>query len=160
MAASFVFIFDQLSKIYIQNYFQLHETITVIPGFLNLTLVTNTGVAFGLFGGAESDWKRYGLLIINVLAVGFIFYFMRQLMKKGLKPAIALGLIMGGAVGNSFDRARLGSVVDFLDFYVRSYHWPAFNVADAGITCGAIYLAYLLFKEEVRPQAMKGLEKK
>ncbi|MFH1148002.1 MAG: signal peptidase II [Pseudomonadota bacterium] len=152
-AASCVFAIDQLSKVYIQRYFQSRETLPIIPGFFNLTFVTNTGVAFGLFGGTGHAWKRYGLLIVNVLAVGFIFYFLKQLIRKGSRPAVALGLILGGAIGNSIDRARLGNVIDFLDFYVSGFHWPAFNVADAAITCGAIYLAFLLVKEDVKSQS-------
>ncbi len=132
---------DQLSKVYVQDSFSLYESATIIPGLFSLTYVTNTGVAFGLMGGKGNAWKQYLFPAINACAMVFIVYYFRQLRAKGRWTALALGAILGGAMGNTIDRLRLGSVVDFLDFYLGRQHWPAFNIADAAITCGAIYIA-------------------
>lgn len=143
-----VFIFDQLTKAHVQYHFRLYDQWPVIPGFFNLTYVRNTGVAFGLMGGEPSAWKRLIFLALSLLAIGFIFYFFRHLRLKGRGVVTALGMLLGGAIGNIVDRLRLGGVVDFLDFYVGRYHWPAFNVADAAITCGALYLFFNLYRHQ------------
>jgi signal peptidase II len=113
----------------------------VIDGFFSLTLVMNPGLAFGMLAGTPAGWRwLVALLSIGALAVLAVVG-LRLLPTGGRLTPLALGLIFGGAVGNLIDRARFGAVVDFLDFYWRGYHWPAFNVADASISVGVVLLA-------------------
>jgi len=115
--------------------------VPVIDGFFSLTLVMNPGLAFGMLAGTPAGWRwLVALLSIGALAVLAVVG-LRMLSTGGRLTPLALGLIFGGAVGNLIDRARFGAVVDFLDFYWRGYHWPAFNVADASISVGVVVLA-------------------
>ncbi|MDP2798634.1 MAG: signal peptidase II [Deltaproteobacteria bacterium] len=143
-----IFALDQLTKGHIQYHFGLYESRAVIPGFFSLTYITNTGVAFGLMSGEPDTWKRLFFLSVTLLAIGFIFYLFGHFRSKGRGAVIALGMILGGAIGNMVDRVRLGKVIDFLDFYIGGCHWPAFNVADAAITCGVLYLALALYRQQ------------
>jgi signal peptidase II len=115
--------------------------VPVIDGFFSLTLVMNPGLAFGMLAGTPAGWRwLVALLSIGALAVLAVVG-LRMLPTGGRLTPLALGLIVGGAVGNLIDRGRFGAVVDFLDFYWRGYHWPAFNVADASISVGVALLA-------------------
>lgn len=112
----------------------------IIDGFFSLTLVMNSGVAFGVFGGIESSIKAYLLLALSGVTVSLvIFYFFYE---KSLQSAACFGLalVVAGAFGNMIDRWRYHKVVDFLDFYWHGYHWPAFNVADCAISVGVTIL--------------------
>lgn len=146
--ASGVFVLDQLTKAHIQYHFYLYQKQTIIPGFFDLTYITNTGAAFGLMAGKASVWKQTIFLVLTLVAVGLIIYFFRQMQAKGPGAIVALGMLLGGAVGNALDRLRLGKVIDFLDFYIGRHHWPAFNLADAAITCGALYLLLVLYRKQ------------
>lgn len=131
-----VVIVDQLTKMWIMAEFGLHEQQTVIPGFFNLVYVTNTGAAFGFLAGNKT-WLRQAFFVgVSSVALIVIAFAYGHLKKQGRIFIYALGFIAGGAVGNLIDRLRFGSVVDFLDFYFGSYHWPAFNAADSAITIG------------------------
>ncbi|GAB6094502.1 signal peptidase II [Desulfatiferula olefinivorans] len=135
-------LLDQISKIVIVRFLAYGESIPVIPGCFNLTYVLNPGGAFGLFAG-HSQWVRIMLfLVFSLVAVGFIFYLYRDVPPTHPMLASALALILGGAVGNLIDRIRMGKVVDFLDVYAGSYHWPAFNVADSAICIGVGVFVY------------------
>lgn len=126
-----VLVLDQASKAAVLAW--LSEPITV-SGFFNLVLVWNQGVSFGMLGGlgAAAPW----LLILLALGVALaLAVWLRH--ERRLPTALALGLVIGGAIGNAIDRARFGAVVDFLDFHLAGYHWPAFNVADSAIVVGA-----------------------
>ena len=134
IAAIFILL-DQLSKITIAKLFVYGESLTV-TSFFNLVLVYNKGAAFS-FLAAESGWQRYFFTVIGLVAVAFILY----LLKKHAGQRLfcwALALILGGAVGNLIDRVLYGHVIDFLDFHVGGWHWPAFNVADSAICIGAL----------------------
>ena len=134
--AVLVVVVDQMTKLWIMNNFALHEQHNIIPGFFNLVYVTNTGAAFGFLAG-EKSWLRQVFFIgVAIAALGVIVFAYGHLKKQGRLFVYALGLIAGGAVGNLIDRLRYGSVIDFLDFYLGSYHWPAFNAADSAITVG------------------------
>lgn len=131
-----VVIIDQLTKLWILSNFALHEQRNIIPGLFDLVYVTNTGAAFGFLAGSKS-WLRQAFFVgVALAALGVIFFAYAHLKKQGRLFVYALGLIAGGAVGNLIDRLRFGSVVDFLDFYLGGYHWPAFNAADSAITIG------------------------
>jgi signal peptidase II len=130
---------DQYSKAWIVRNFDLFEFRTVSEGVFNLVHVRNTGVAFGLLSNLNHAWVNPVLIVMTVLAVVAVLGYIHYLPGRGPAPC-GLGLVLGGAIGNLIDRARFGYVVDFLDLHWRSHHWPAFNVADIGITLGVILL--------------------
>ena len=127
---------DQLTKLWIMAQFALYEHLEVIPRFFNLVYVTNTGAAFGFLAGSKTWLRQAFFVTVSLVALTVIVIAHGQLKKQSRIFVYALGLIGGGAVGNLIDRLRFGSVVDFLDFYLGTYHWPAFNVADSAITTG------------------------
>jgi signal peptidase II len=130
---------DQASKAVIEHFFLLHESREVISGFFNLTYVQNRGAAFGMFG--TLPWAATIFVIVALIAIVVIFLYIRQIKAREVWTPVSFALILTGAIGNLIDRFRLGSVVDFLDFYYRGWHWPAFNVADSCITIGVTLLA-------------------
>src|SRR5205809_1011211 len=127
---------DRWTKALIQKRFDLNESISVIDGFFNITYVRNTGVAFGIFDPLSLPAKSVLLSVFTaVAAVVVITYSVRSSLRNRLLQ-FALALVLGGALGNLYDRLAYGYVVDFLEFYVRTYHWPSFNVADSAISIG------------------------
>ena len=134
--AAAVLVLDQLTKLVALRRLELGIPQPVIDGFFSLTLVMNPGLAFGMLGRTPPAW-RWVIAALSVVAlVALLGYARRMAPAGGALSVLALGLILGGAVGNLIDRARFGAVVDFLDFFWRGYHWPAFNVADSGLTVG------------------------
>ena len=125
---------DQISKITILNHLDPYERITITP-FFNLVLVYNTGIGFGLFARGD-EFTRWALLLLT-LAVALVLPIWLARTQEIL-VSIALGMILGGAFGNMTDRLVRGAVVDFLDFHIHAWHWPAFNVADSSITIGVV----------------------
>jgi len=134
--AGFVIIFDQITKAVIQNTVPLYHSITVIPGFFSITHIHNPGGAFGFMANKSSGLRNLLFLLISSLAICLIFYFYKKTPQKYSLLSACFALILGGALGNLIDRIRFGKVVDFLDFYIGSYHWPAFNVADSLLCIG------------------------
>lgn len=139
-----VFVIDQGTKIAAESYLKEGQSIPVLPGFFNLTLVYNPGAAFGMFGGLPDFWRRAVLICVSVIALFVVFRFMKHEAKDDSWAQAALAAVLGGAVGNIVDRFRFDAVVDFLDFYVNSYHWPAFNIADSAISVGVFILVIRL----------------
>lgn len=141
-----VVVCDQLTKIWIVNNFEMFQASEVIPGLFNLTYLTNKGAAFGFLNGDYGSWRHAFFVGVAVVAMVMMVFLLRQMAKEGKRFVWAIALIFGGAVGNLLDRLRLGAVVDFLDVYWGTHHWPAFNVADSAITVGVgIFLvAHLL----------------
>jgi signal peptidase II len=139
---------DQLTKYWVVNSFRLFESRPVLPGFFNLTYVTNTGAAFSMFAHYDSPWRHYLFVGVNTAAVlGFTIAYFR--MKKGRNlSCFPFAMIAGGAAGNVIDRIRYGSVVDFLDVYWGTHHWPTFNVADSAICVGVVLFLIINFIEE------------
>ncbi|OGR05877.1 MAG: signal peptidase II [Deltaproteobacteria bacterium RIFOXYD12_FULL_50_9] len=133
--AVMVVVLDQLTKLWVMATFGLFESKTIISGFFSLTYVTNSGAAFGFLAGDYGAWRHIFFVAVAIGALVLIGFTYRHFRDR-LLCVVALGLIGGGALGNLIDRFRLGSVVDFLDFYVSGWHWPAFNVADSAITTG------------------------
>ncbi len=125
--------FQQLSPVYPKK---------IIDGFFSLTLVMNSGVAFGVFSGIQSSLKAYFLLALSGVTVGMVIFY--YFYEKGLTAIsrVGLALVVGGALGNMIDRWRYDKVVDFLDFYWKNYHWPAFNIADCAISIGVTLLLF------------------
>jgi len=138
--AFIVILIDQITKITITRTL-MHGEEKPITSFFNLVLAYNPGAAFS-FLGSQNGWQRYLFSAIAVAAVGFIIYLLRR--HAGQRMFCwALALIMGGALGNLIDRLAYGHVIDFLDFYWRGVgHFPAFNIADSGITIGAILFIF------------------
>ena len=126
---------DQASKAWAVRNLPLFEFRDIVPGCFGLVHVRNTGVAFSLLSNLDPAWVHPFLILATVLAMGAVLAYIAYLPCRGAAPA-GLGLILGGAIGNLIDRARLGYVVDFLDLYWRGHHWPTFNVADVGISVG------------------------
>ena len=130
---------DQATKVWAVRNLTLYEPREIVQGFFGLVHVRNTGVAFSLLSSLDHRWVHPFLILATVLAMGAVLAYIAYLPCRGAAP-IGLGLILGGAVGNLIDRARLGYVVDFLDLYWRNHHWPTFNVADIGISAGVVLL--------------------
>ncbi len=138
IVAAAVVIADQLTKATAAAWISPYEVIAVIPGALNLVYWHNPGAAFGILSnsGTLGTVLLTAVTLIALIVIGFLI---RTARREGDRlTALSLALIGGGAVGNLIDRIRLGSVVDFLDFYIGSYHWPAFNIADSAITVGVV----------------------
>jgi signal peptidase II len=151
--AAVVLVLDQLTKLVALRRLELGIPQPVIDGFFSLTLVMNPGLAFGMLGRTPPAW-RWAIAALSVVALVALLSFARRMAPAGgVLSALALGLILGGAVGNLIDRARFGAVVDFLDFFWRDYHWPAFNVADSGITVGVTLLAVRMVFPTREPDA-------
>ena len=139
-----ILLLDQVSKAAVSGTLKMYEIRPIIPGLLNLTLVHNTGAAFGLLAGQPSPLRTLFFLGVSFLAMGVVVWMIFRLDQEQKVELVALSLIFGGALGNVIDRARLGEVIDFIDVYYRTYHWPAFNVADSAVTTGVLLLLYCL----------------
>lgn len=133
--AMLVIFLDQVTKLWVMTSFALYESKTIISGFFSLTFVTNAGAAFGFLAGDHGPWRHIFFVVIAVVALVVLGFAIKHFCDR-LPYVVAIGMIAGGAIGNLIDRLRYGSVVDFLDFYISGWHWPAFNVADSAITCG------------------------
>ncbi len=132
-----VTLLDQASKWLIVEYFLDRPRVVEVTGFFNLVLTHNTGISFGIFRGSD-DWVRWALIVAAFGIMAVLLDWLRR--QPGRTLTLAIGLICGGALGNVIDRIRTGAVVDFLDFYLGTWHWPAFNLADAAITIGVVGL--------------------
>jgi len=140
---------DRITKAVVPHFMDLHQSIPVIPNLFNFTYVKNTGGAFGILASWDSPVRRGFFILASLAAIVLLLFLYRQAAAGSSRLLrISLALIGGGAFGNLYDRAISGEVVDFLDFYIGSYHYPAFNIADSGISVGAVILAYLYFKGE------------
>jgi signal peptidase II len=140
LIAALVLLLDRLAKWAVATNIPLHDSVVVIPGLFHLTHVQNTGAAFGLFAESSAQWKVGALVSFSIVALVIVSALLWKNSHSLSTTTIGLSLILGGATGNLWDRMVSGHVVDFLDFYVGSYHWPAFNVADSAIVIGAILL--------------------
>ncbi len=138
--AGLIVLFDQLTKYVVTATMPLHSSIPVVDGFFSLTYVRNPGAAFGFLATAPPFFRAAFFITVTVAAILLILYYIRRYKLEDRRLTLALSLILGGAVGNLVDRVRFGDVVDFLDVYIGSHHWPAFNVADSAISIGAVLL--------------------
>ena len=140
-----VLIFDQLTKLLAHARLEPGVPVSVVDGFFSLTLIMNPGLAFGMLSSTPTAW-RWVVAVLSMAALAVLTVVGGRLLPSGgWITRLALGLIFGGAVGNLVDRGRFGAVTDFLDFYWRGYHWPAFNVADSAISVGVALLALRIF---------------
>jgi signal peptidase II len=144
-----VIILDQLTKAWILATLRLHEGFPVIDGFFNIVHVRNPGAAFGFLAGVSPVFRSVFFLSVTLAAIVLILHYLRGSRNDEPSQVISLALIMAGAAGNLIDRVRFGEVVDFLDVYVGTHHWPAFNVADSAITLGVGLLLFeALFRRD------------
>lgn len=144
--AALVVLSDQVTKNLLGDYLPLHASKMIIPGFLDLVHVRNTGAAFSLLAGAQTGLRRFFFVTITILALVVMIYLLGRTPKQEVWTRRGLVLILGGALGNLLDRLRYGEVIDFLHFHLGTYYWPAFNVADSAITVGAGILLVLMLK--------------
>ncbi len=157
LLAGAVILADRLTKYAVESTMSFSDRLTVISGFFAIVHIQNRGMAFGLFSEGASAWRPVILAVVGVVVLLFVVGMIRRLPREQaaghrFTPA-ALGLILGGAVGNLYDRLARGSVTDFLDFHAGGWHWPAFNVADSAITIGAALLALDLLRSHRRAQS-------
>jgi len=141
-------LLDRWSKLLIQSRFELNESATVIDGFFNITSVRNTGVAFGIFSSVSSPAKSVLLSAFTALAAALVIVYSVRAPARNRLLQVALSLILGGALGNLYDRLAYGYVIDFLEFYIGSYHWPSFNIADSAISIGVVLLTIEVIRNE------------
>jgi signal peptidase II len=153
LIALLVVVADRLTKRLVAANIALHDSIVVIPNFFRLTHVQNRGAAFGLFDQSPNEWKIMALVLFSVVALAVVAALLWKNSQTLTATGVGLSLILGGAMGNLWDRLANKHVVDFLDFYLRGYHWPAFNVADSAIVVGAILLmAEIAFAKHPREE--------
>ncbi len=139
--AAVVILLDWVTKTWILNIFAAPPYRIEVTSFFNLILTFNTGVSFGLFAQSDPRWLLVGFSVAVALGLGL------WLWREPRFPLVAaFGLIIGGALGNVYDRIAYGAVVDFLDFHIGTWHWPAFNLADSAITLGAVIFLFDAFK--------------
>ena len=142
---------DQITKLIVQDRMRLYDPIPVIGDFFRLTYIYNRGAAFGLHFG---DWSRIIFMMLPVVAVVFLFVMYRATPWGDRMRLVSIALVTGGAIGNLIDRLRSSrGVVDFFDVGVGAWRWPVFNVADIGVTIGALLLAVSLWREEQKLEA-------
>ncbi|MEY4768862.1 MAG: hypothetical protein RL637_1501 [Pseudomonadota bacterium] len=147
-----ILILDQISKIAVDHFMTLYESLAIMPSF-QLTYVHNTGAAFSFLANA-GGWQRWlfaGLAIVISVILGM---WLKQLKSTDKLLAIALALVLGGAIGNLIDRLFYGYVIDFLDVYYQTWHWPAFNIADSAICIGV----FLMLLDNLGIRKTKSIE--
>jgi signal peptidase II len=141
-----ILLLDQWTKSLVVQKLPLYHRVNVIQGFFDLTHVRNTGGAFGIFGGEKGGLGSILFVVVSLIAIGAIVFLFLRIKENEKTLALSFSLILSGAAGNLIDRLRYGEVVDFLDFHLSSYHWPAFNVADSAICIGIGLMALELLK--------------
>ncbi|MGK0171205.1 MAG: signal peptidase II [Gammaproteobacteria bacterium] len=145
--ALFVVVVDQITKTWAQGSLEYHTPVPIAP-MLNLTLTYNAGAAFSFLSDA-GGWQRWFFVTVSsCVSVGLLIWLIRLRNTAALWLPLALALVLGGAIGNLWDRVSLGLVVDFVDVYWGTSHWPAFNVADSAICVGAAILVVLSFRND------------
>ncbi len=147
-----IILLDQLTKQQIMRTMRLHESIPIIPNLFSLTYIRNPGAAFGLLAGSSNAFRMVFFGLTSIFALGLLGTILLRMPEQDWVGRISVAGILGGAIGNLIDRLRYGEVIDFLDFYVENYHWPAFNVADSAITVGVIFLIiHFAFEKRMEP---------
>ncbi|MBU8849925.1 MAG: signal peptidase II [Desulfobacterales bacterium] len=149
LVSGFVVFADQITKYMIKINLALYDNIVVIEKFFNITHILNPGGAFGFFASQSPEIRKFIFLFMSSVIALFVLWFYKKCAADFVFLSYGLALIFGGAVGNLIDRFRYGKVVDFLDFYVGSVHWPAFNIADSAISIGMGILIYHIIFNKV-----------
>lgn len=151
-----VVVVDQLTKSFIDKHFELEEALKIIPNFLDIHYIMNTGAAFGIMSRLPNGTKLPFLIGVSILAMFLILYLLIVAKKEKILYIVSLSLVFAGAIGNLIDRIMLGGVRDFILMHIYRLHWPVFNVADSAITVGIVILAYeLIIVEPKRERKAK-----
>ena len=135
-----IVVADQITKALVRRALELHDTIEVIPGFLNLTRVHNSGAAFGMFNAMDFPYKTAALTVVATLALAGVAWYAATVPRQDRLARLGVASILGGAIGNLIDRATVGYVLDYVDFHYAGWHFWAFNVADAAISIGVVLM--------------------
>lgn len=138
---------DQITKLLVLRTIPLHDGFPVISGLFNLVHVQNYGAAFGFLNDPQTDWQFWFFFVITIFIIGFILNLVKNSNYDKLL-FLGFGLILGGAIGNFIDRVRFRYVIDFLDFYINTWHWPVFNIADICICVGTAFVAWVYYFEK------------
>lgn len=146
-----LFGMDRVTKSLVVRRLPLYDSVPVVEGFFHLTHVANTGALFGLLAGLPLPVRGLVFITVPLLAIALILFFQFRSREGDFLVQAGLALILGGALGNLYDRIRFGHVVDFLDFSVAGHHWPAFNIADSCICVGVFSLVLDLYRRERHP---------
>lgn len=141
-----VIVLDQISKHWVVSHFELYESIQLLPSF-NLTYVRNTGAAFSFLSSA-GGWQRWFFVGIALVATIVLTVWLARLKSSERWMAVTLSLILGGAIGNLYDRISYAYVIDFIDVYYQTWHWPVFNIADSAISIGVVMMLIDVFRGE------------
>ncbi len=146
-----VIVADQITKLWIMQSMRLHESIPVVPNLFSLTYIRNPGAAFGLLAGSSNAFRTVFFGVTSLFALALLSTILVRLPERDWVGQLSIAGILGGAIGNLIDRLRFGEVIDFLDVYLESYHWPAFNVADSAISVGVVCLIIHFAFEQKEP---------
>jgi len=147
---------DQVTKALVDDFMTLHESRTIVEGLVRLTYVQNRGAAFGILSEAGLPYQSLMFSVVSLLALLAIALYAWRMPVQSRLPQTALALVMGGAIGNLLDRARLGYVIDYMDVYWGAHHWPAFNVADSAITVGVALLVLDILRNPQMDESPKA----
>lgn len=141
----FIILVDRLTKIAAMHYLKdMLRPKVIIPGFLNFVYSTNRGALFGIFNNWNDSFRFFLLTLLPLFVIIVIVWMLIKSEAKDIFINLGLSMILGGAIGNLIDRVRYGEVIDFIDFYIRKFHWHTFNLADASITTGIVIILYQL----------------
>ncbi len=152
-----VIALDQVTKLRVMQTMRLHESIPIIPNFFSLTYIRNPGAAFGLLAGSSQTFRMIFFGATSLLALTLLGTILLRMPERDRMGRYSVAGILGGAIGNMIDRIKYGEVIDFLDFYINDYHWPAFNVADSAITVGVICLIiHFALEKKEDPSSSEG----
>ena len=154
--AGVIVALDQVTKALVDDFMTLHESHTIVEGLVRLTYVQNRGAAFGILSEAGLPYQSLMFSVVSLLALLAIALYAWRMPVQSRLPQTALAMVMGGAVGNLLDRARLGYVIDYVDMYWGPHHWPAFNVADSAITVGVALLVIDILRNPEMDESPKA----
>jgi signal peptidase II len=154
--AGVIVALDQVTKALVDDFMTLHESRTIVEGLVRLTYVQNRGAAFGILSEAGLPYQSLMFSVVSLLALLAIALYAWRMPVQSRLPQTALAMVMGGAVGNLLDRARLGYVIDYVDMYWGPHHWPAFNVADSAITVGVALLVIDILRNPEMDESPKA----
>ena len=138
---------DRMTKLWTVDALARGDAIHILPGFFSIVHVRNPGAAFGILAAAVSPWREILLIAVSGIAVAIFAFMLVRMPREAVWERGAAAAVIGGALGNLYDRLVYGEVVDFLDVYIGSWHWPAFNVADMAITLGIAVLVLTAFRD-------------
>ncbi|MFC2155539.1 signal peptidase II [Acidobacteriota bacterium] len=141
-----IIILDQVTKLIINSNLALYDRVEVIKGFFQFTHVRNSGAVWGILSNHPAQWVSLVITNLSIMALVIVFYFFLKLEATCTLELTALSFVIGDALGNNIDRVIRGYVIDFIDMYIKSHHWPTYNIADSFITIGVILLIISIWR--------------